>query len=271
MPHPGPWLQELDDHTFSAVARALRIILALREGDDIYREGDEAQRIMVRTQARVTPLHQLSDGYKSLFAMVINIMRGLLADRKDLEYARGVVLIDEIESHLHPRWKMRIVKSLRTALPGVQFIFTTHDPLCLRGMKHGEVAVIYRDSEGELHTVEGLPDVSKLRVDQLLTSEFFGLNSATDPEQDKLTAELMEIASIPESQLTNQQKHRRDELLANYPGTQIIGSSVDRQIVAQAVTQHLNEQDRQSYWSQMNARKESVRKILDVLKQASEK
>ncbi|MFK2890816.1 AAA family ATPase [Dyella flagellata] len=270
LPNPEPWLRDLSDHRFNAVARALRIILALRDGDDIYREDDTGRRIMVRTQGRVAPLSQLSDGYKSLLALIVNIMSVLLKDRQDLEFAEGVVLIDEIESHLHPRWKMRVVGALRKALPRVQFIFTTHDPLCLRGMKHGEVVVMYRDQEGELHALAELPDVSKLRVDQLLTSEFFGLSSAIDPEQDKLAAQLSELAAIPESQLTDQQRRKRDELLANYPGVQIIGSSVDRQIVSQAITRHLDEQSQQSYWSHLDARKDSVKRILEALKRASE-
>lgn len=270
LPNPERWLRALSDHQFNAVARALRIILALREDDDIYRENDSDRRIMVRTQGRVAPLSRLSDGYKSLLALIINIMSVLLKDRQDLEFAEGVVLIDEIESHLHPRWKMRVVGALRKALPRVQFIFTTHDPLCLRGMKHGEVVVMYRDQKSELHAVTELPDVSKLRVDQLLTSEFFGLSSAIDPEQDKIAAQLSELAAIPEPQLTDQQRRKRDELLASYPGVQIIGSSVDRQIVSQAITRHLDEQSQQSYWSHLDARKDSVKRILDALKRASE-
>src|SRR3546814_20575292 len=75
-------------------------------------------------------------------------MRGLVGtgDEKgsSLANARALVLVDEIEAHLHPRWKLRIMKGLREALPNVTFIVTTHDPLCLRGLGANEVMVLRR-------------------------------------------------------------------------------------------------------------------------------
>lgn len=261
LPNPKGWLAEIDDHQFNAVARALRVILALKKYDDIERVRGE---VYVRTQGRVTPIEQLSDGYKSLFAMVADVMRGLLTRRTNLEYAGGVVLIDEIESHLHPRWKMRVVAALRDALPGVQFIFTTHDPLCLRGMHKGEVVVIYRDESGELCAMSDLPDVSTLRVDQLLTSDFFGLNSATDPAIDRITAELATLAAIPDEAISVTQRTRRDELLNEFPGMTTIGSDVGRQIAAEALTRHVND-DQRDLTLRADARRDSIRRILDVL------
>src|SRR5262249_49510654 len=104
VPHPAPWLESLDETRFAAVARALREILALRETDDLLR--DERLGICVSAHGQLTPLDRLSDGYRSLFAMVVDAMRGILDTANELETARGVVLIDEIETHLHPRWKM---------------------------------------------------------------------------------------------------------------------------------------------------------------------
>lgn len=86
-----------------------------------------------------------------------------------LAFSRAVVLIDEIEAHLHPRWKMRIVTALREALPNVTFIMTTHDPLCLRGLRAGEVMVFRRiESRAPdslpvvVEQLEDLPDVGSL-------------------------------------------------------------------------------------------------------------
>lgn len=178
--HPGRWLQELSNHMFDALARALREILILREEDSI--ERDNEGRLFVRAHGRDTPLDQLSDGYRSLMAMVLNVMRGMLEEWGDLENARGLVLIDEIETHLHPRWKLRVVSALRRAMPNVQFIATTHDPLCLRGMREGEVQVLVRDDNQQIQALEGLPDVRGLRAEQLLTSDYFGLSSTADPD-----------------------------------------------------------------------------------------
>ena len=49
------------------------------------------------------------------------------------------MLLDEIDTHLHPTWKMQIVRGLRQMMPAMQFITPTHEPLCLRGLEEGEV------------------------------------------------------------------------------------------------------------------------------------
>jgi hypothetical protein len=92
-------------------------------------------------------------------------------------------------AHLHPRWRMRIVAALRGVLPRVQFIATTHDPLCLRGLEDGEVAVLRRDERQDVFAISDLPPVKGLRVEQLLASDFFGLGSTRDPEIDDLYEE----------------------------------------------------------------------------------
>ena len=186
LPNPKSWLLGCDEKIFEAVVRALREVLVLDPEADLIREdrGVKNRRIMIETTQGVTPLDQLSEGYKSILAMATDIARALLTHYDNLENAYGVVLIDEIETHLHPRWKMQIVRRLRLAFPSVQFIITTHDPLCLRGMYGGEVFVLQRHPENRrVETLTGLPDVRGMRAEQILTSEFFGLGS-TDPETE---------------------------------------------------------------------------------------
>ncbi len=137
--NPIAWLRELrssDQTKFDAAARALRIVLMLRDDALIDTDGD---RLMIDTAQGSTPLEKLSVGYKSVIALAVDIIRELFTYYDSLEYAHATVLVDEIETHLHPRWKLRIVGLLREAFPRVQFIMTTHDPLCLRGMYQGEV------------------------------------------------------------------------------------------------------------------------------------
>jgi hypothetical protein len=108
-----------------------------------------------------------------------------------LARARAVVLIDEVEAHLHPKWKMRIVQGLRRALPHVTFILTTHDPLCLRGLAAEEVRVFRRllrvapdpaQLPSYVEQVEELPAMGALTIEQLLTSDLFQLHSTDSPE-----------------------------------------------------------------------------------------
>jgi len=179
IPYPNDWLSSLTNERFETVARALRIVLALNDEDHL--TADPEDGMCVEANGRRTPVEWLSEGYKSVFAMVVDIIHELLDHYPTLEQAQAVVLIDEIETHLHPRWKMQIMTSLRRALPRVQFIVTTHDPLCLRGMDDDEVLVLQRVEGAKIRPLKGLPSVKGMSAEELLTSDYFGLSSTTDP------------------------------------------------------------------------------------------
>jgi uncharacterized protein (TIGR02646 family) len=131
-------------------------------------------------------LSELSDGYQSMLGLVADILEIIYSlGWTSARSAQGVVLIDELGNHLHPAWRMRVVGALRSAFPQVQFIYSTHDPLCLRGLVQGEVAVMSLNTRRAVHMLTELPSIEGLRVDQLLTSEHFGLDSTLDPETDR--------------------------------------------------------------------------------------
>jgi len=111
----------------------------------------------------------------------LDMMRVLSQAWESFEAAEGVALIDELGVHLHPRWQMRVTQALREAFPRVQFFATTHDPLCLRGLRDGETTILRRDRTGGVFAIQELPPIEGLEVDQILTSEYFGLNSTVDP------------------------------------------------------------------------------------------
>lgn len=78
-------------------------------------------------------LNQLSSGEKSLLGLVADLTRRLyLANTEgDLLHGEGIVLIDEIDLHLHPKWQREVLTKLREIFPNVQFVVTTHSPLVL--------------------------------------------------------------------------------------------------------------------------------------------
>jgi predicted ATP-binding protein involved in virulence len=178
------WLLSLNSSQFSPVARALKRLLSLDEEIEI-RRSLKRRTVGVTVHGLQIPFAQLSDGYQAVVALAIDVMSVMLRRWKALEVAEGVVALDELGAHLHPRWQMTIVDNLRAAFPRVQFIASTHDPLCLRGLEDGEVAVL-RSQNGDIVPVTDLPSVKGLRVDQLLTSAHFGLNSTIDPTLDRL-------------------------------------------------------------------------------------
>ncbi|TBA94429.1 AAA family ATPase [Rhizobium ruizarguesonis] len=192
IPNPADWLLSCPAETFDAAVRALKEILMLDPSDYFARESGH---IIIESSGGRTRLEDMSVGYKSVIAMATDIIRELTRFYDNLEYASATVLIDEIETHLHPRWKMQIMSCLRRAFPQVQFVVTTHDPLCLRGMHDGEVFVLHRrDGDERIEKLENLPAIKGMRAEQILTSEFFGLGS-TDPETDAKLALYHQLAA----------------------------------------------------------------------------
>lgn len=78
------------------------------------------------------PLRDLADGYRSTFLWVTDLIGWALSydpDIDDSKDIKGIVLIDEIEQHLHPKWQREILRLLNTQFPNIQFIFTSHSPM----------------------------------------------------------------------------------------------------------------------------------------------
>ena len=241
--NPIHWLSELEDEHFYAAARALREILMLANEDDFDRDDDKNTRgqIFIRQNGQRTALKDLSVGYKSIIAMACDVIRELLYHFDNVEFAHAIIFIDEIETHLHPRWKMQIMQLLRKAFPKVQFIVTTHDPLCLRGMYDGEVFVLQRGgADAQVKKLSELPSIRGMRAEQILTSEFFGLGS-TDPETDAQLARYNMLAARNEQLNENENKEMeqlRDELEDNM----VIGSTLAEQAYAEVLKEQTKEQ-----------------------------
>ena len=128
------------------------------------------------------PLRDLADGYKSSFLWVTDFLGwafnqdDALSDLGDIE---GIIFLDEIEQHLHPKWQQQVITQVRTLLPRVQFISTTHSPVIAASI--GQVREpIDRDnlirlalSTGNVVSAEKLPAMREKRADQVLASEAF--------------------------------------------------------------------------------------------------
>lgn len=98
-------------------------------------------------------LTQLSDGEKLMIAMVGDIARRLAIANPGLDdplQGEGVVMIDEIELHLHPKWQRMIIPRLTKTFPNLQFIVTTHSPQVIGEVKDGKVFLLWQDEDSIL-------------------------------------------------------------------------------------------------------------------------
>ncbi|MGN7919757.1 AAA family ATPase [Lysobacter sp. 22409] len=257
---PSPWLVEASRQHFNAVARAMREVFSLHDDDDIFR--GPGGHVMVRAHGRVTPVERMSDGYRSLFAMAVDIMRRMVEAWGNLEYAQGIVLIDEIDVHLHPRWKIEVMSALRRAMPKVQFIVTAHDALCLRGMRDGEVHVLYRDQHDRIRPREDLPNIELLRSDQLLTSDFFGLASTARPQTDAALHRYAYLLGKPA--LDAGEQRERGALAAQLAGLPL-GDTPVEQLVGEATQRYLNDRRRRGGAERAAMREDALEEIVALL------
>ena len=263
--NPEPWLKSLTPERFNMVVAALRDLLAIEGDFEVIQRVGRARQLRIVTALAgpdgvprqiKAPLHAVSSGYRSMLGMLCDILKGLLeASPADsfagFAAARGIVLIDEIEAHLHPRWKVQVMTSLRRSLPGMTFIVTTHDPLCLRGMADGEVIVLQRVASSEpgvetslptaVERMVNLPDPSELRLEQLLTSDFFQLFSSNDAAADRRMARIGDLMRLRAGGTILGEDDARTlaEFERDIASALPVGSSEVHRIVQQAVAEYL--------------------------------
>lgn len=180
----------------TAVRRALDALLPEVSFAEIDREQ---RRLLFDTQDGRLPLSALSDGYQAMAAWCGDLLWQLtetFGDYKDPLSARGLLLIDEVDIHLHPLWQRRLVSFLNATLPNIQIVATTHSPLTIHQAEAGELYVLKRDEDGgaALHAYEGAPN--RLLLPQLIESPLFGLSSLDSPQVQKLREELRQLQGI---------------------------------------------------------------------------
>lgn len=97
------------------------------------------------------------DGYKATVTWVMDFLSWRMLSRKSLDPLKmtGIILIDEIEQHLHPRWQINIMKLLQESFPKIQFIATTHSPLVASGCEHCTVYALRRGQKEIIENVYG--------------------------------------------------------------------------------------------------------------------
>lgn len=234
------WIPELDLDRQASVLRSVHTALHLNSDERLYfTEGGELR--VQRGNVRLA-LKELSSGYQAVGALVLDLARIFITNWDSLEAAEGLVLLDEIETHLHPRWQMKIVSSLRAAFPRVQFVATTHSPLCLRGLRDGEVRVLRSTTSGVTWVDDDLPSVEGLNADQLLTSEHFGLYSTLDETMQKVYEEYYSLLSLRDPTL--EQRNDLEDLQATMARERQYGATRRERMMYEVIDKYLAREEK---------------------------
>ena len=139
----------LGDRGVTAISRALTTFLG---GFDNLRVQEEPLRLLVDKAGVALDLSQLSDGERSFLAMICDLGRRLALANPLLDnplHGAGVVLIDELELHLHPKWQREVSEKLRRTFPNIQFIASTHSPFVIQALRPGELINLDPEEFGE--------------------------------------------------------------------------------------------------------------------------
>lgn len=128
-------------------------------------EVADRPRLLIDKQGTTLDVRQLSDGERSMLALVLDLARRLSQANPELEDpirdGKGVVLIDELDLHLHPTWQRKVVGQLTKTFPACQFIATTHSPQIIGEVPHEKIRII---REGEVFTPEYSFGIDSSRV-----------------------------------------------------------------------------------------------------------
>jgi len=131
------------------------------------------------------PFGALSDGYRAYLGwitdLLYNMTLGCPAGTK-LRDLKGVVLVDEVDLHLHPEWQRRVVPTISQTLPNLQFVLSTHSPIVAGTLSAKNIFVLEMDDSGA-STVQQLEEnIHGLDADQILLSSYFNLRSSRAPD-----------------------------------------------------------------------------------------
>ncbi len=206
-----------EERSIGALEAVRAAILTCVDGATRVRFVVRRDQLMVTIKGEELPLHLLSDGYHTMVAMVADIairaatLNPQLGEQAALE-TPGVVLIDELDLHLHPKWQRRVVENLIRAFPRIQFFATTHSPFIIQSLRdsesvrlhnlHNELAVdsAGRSIEDISEEIQGVENVqrSERHTNMIEAAKQYygvleGVKKASDAEVARLKAKLDEL------------------------------------------------------------------------------
>lgn len=181
----GAWLPEFRQTNPGRHRQVINLVnRLLPEGTRILDREENGEYLFERLGTPV-PFGAMSDGYRAYIGWIADLLyhvcMGAPSGQKLVDN-RGIVLVDEIDLHLHPEWQRTVVPQLAEALPNLQFVLTSHSPIVAGTLHAANLRLVEPDDAGA-SVVRRLEErVHGLNADQILLSSYFGLTSTRAPE-----------------------------------------------------------------------------------------
>jgi len=188
--NPIEWLKGLYNAEKSGVLKSISLIKAKEILKEILNRDISIEvthdKVVFKEKGSLADFEQLSAGYKSVIIIICDLiarLSELQKDVKDTKDFQGIVLVDEVELHLHPKWKYDFVHKLREIFPNMQFVFTTHSPTVILGAsKEAVFYKIYKEN-GEVCISEQIENKG-FTNNTLISSPLFNLDTMASRDFD---------------------------------------------------------------------------------------
>jgi hypothetical protein len=170
----GAWLSKYRGN--KRHAEVISIINRLLVDVDLHLVGDSKDGYLFESTGSHLPLEALSDGPRAFIGWVSDMLFHLSAVtplRRRLSTMEGMVLVDEIDLHLHPRWQRGVIRALSACFPKLQFFFTSHSPLVAGSLPSSNIFLVSHGPEKAAVVQASDFDVYGWSVDQILNSPLF--------------------------------------------------------------------------------------------------
>lgn len=177
-----------------------------------YSERYDKSLVLKHPAHGVMKIAQLSDGIKNMLAMVADIayrcvlLNGHLQDQA-AKQSPGVVMIDEVDMHLHPLWQQTVIASLRNAFPNIQFIVTTHSPQVLSTVPAESIRVIKHEIDSDTGQIISTANPPLKQSKGVASADVMAELQLVDPVPDVEEARWL----TQYKQLINQSEHENSE------------------------------------------------------------
>lgn len=173
-------------------------------------ENNSKPILEVETSYGWVNLRNLSFGYQTLTALIVDIASKMMEHYPNSDNPLeepAIILIDEIDLHLHPKWQRTVIDKLSQHFPKAQFIATSHSPLIVQAALDKKANIVVCRKEGDKVVIDNNPDeVKGWRIDQILTSDLFELSSSKSIAFEEIRNEKTSI--LLKNELTDSDKER---------------------------------------------------------------
>lgn len=165
-------------------------------------------------------LEDLSEGYRGNVLLITDMLIKILGVGYTPETIEGIVLIDEFDKHLHPRWQSKLVNQLKETFPKIQFIMTTHNPMSLLGRKSDEITIL-KEVDGNIVS-EKKQGTESIDISIVLL-EYFNVKSTVSETMQKKISDFNRLKLKKELTVKeNKELKNLEEFLGNTVASNLI-------------------------------------------------